>query len=294
MNYNFFIAGSMEPTRLRTFLADQFAVPEAEVDLADPDEVPVDARNWAAAVNGEYSRMSGDLDWSLDVYVQEGASAFPGEAELATSLAEQLGTVVLYAAQEPLPSAYWLAAPGGLVTRARLYPADDGEGIYHIDAVEQAVPLLPQVTQARIPEIIRENRPPAPLSQEFESRLRAWGEETVATGSPNWYAYTGLYSWERLTVRMTTGWPPSGWYPAEYYAENLELRDQLAALTAQLHEDVRGAFTAAVSRIDEHYRDATEDDGGRALSHALGVTQFSFSLRGWWWLRRPHSLPWDQ
>lgn len=293
MNYKLLIAGCMEHPRLRTLLAKQFAVQEADVDLADPDEVPVDARNWQAIVNCEYSRLYGDLNWSLDIWVVDGLPQLPTEAELATCLAEQLGTVVLYPAPEPLPSAYWLAAPGGVLTRARLYPVDEVENAYRIDAVEQAVPLLPQVTPARIPEVIRENRPPAPLAEDFESRLRALDEEVLETGSPSWYACTRLYNWERLAVRMTTGWPPSGWYPAEYYAENLELRDLLSTLSTQLHEDVREGFTTTLSRIDEQYREATEDDRGKALSQALGESQVTLSLRAWWWLRRPHVLPWD-
>ena len=54
----------------------------------------------------------------------------PSAAETAEELAYELRVLVLYDAGGVWPSAYWLAAPDGWRTRARVYdgPGDNDDG----------------------------------------------------------------------------------------------------------------------------------------------------------------------
>ncbi|SEK35048.1 hypothetical protein [Streptacidiphilus jiangxiensis] len=86
-----------------------------------------------------------DVVWAMEVFPLQGVAATPSERELCSALAEGLGQAVVFPAESFPPSAYWLAAPGGLVTRARLHDVDgigpDGDETgYDIDAVGAAVP----------------------------------------------------------------------------------------------------------------------------------------------------------
>ncbi|MEE4541330.1 hypothetical protein V2S66_05030 [Streptomyces sp. V4-01] len=58
----------------------------------------------------------------------------PSEPELAAALARVLGHSVLYPTESIRPSAYWLAAADGTVTRARLLDSDDEKPVYTDDA----------------------------------------------------------------------------------------------------------------------------------------------------------------
>ena len=62
-------------------------------------------------------------------------------AEATEELANELPVSVLYAVDGVRPSAYWLAAPDGPRTRARVYdgPGDNDDESLVIDAVERPV-----------------------------------------------------------------------------------------------------------------------------------------------------------
>jgi hypothetical protein len=87
-----------------------------------------------------------------------------------------------------------------------------------IDAVERPVALLPHVRVALQPEVIKDHEVPHPIADAFDSLL---GERGLIpeTGSDLWYATMRLRAWEALTVRMTSGWPPDGWYPRAYFEQ---------------------------------------------------------------------------
>jgi hypothetical protein len=92
-----------------------------------------------------------------------------------------------------------------------------------------------------------------------------------------------------MVARLTAGWPPDGWYPAGYYREDLTTRDELAAACDGLPEPARSELTQAMSKVDDRFRDATTDDGGRALTAETGPLPADAS---WWWHRIPDPPPW--
>ncbi|MFD8599023.1 hypothetical protein ACFV1L_28875 [Kitasatospora sp. NPDC059646] len=297
MTYNVLLTGMLPRDRVAAVLAELFRQPLDEVDVAGADDY--DDRNWDATVSCTYEPVHGDVSWALDVYVPDGHPVRPAESELAAALAEALGQPVLFAAAEHLPSAYWLAAPHGLLTRARLYESDDEDAGYTLDAVGRPVPGLPDVPVDRQPEVIREHRVATPVSDAFHAwtaergktaNAAAGGEQTEA----EWYARTRLGAWESLVTRMATGWPPDGWYPAAFYREDLELRDELTRTAAQLDGESATRFAEALTLVDDAFRTRTVEDRGAALAEATGLPRLELALRGWWWQRRPEPLPWPQ
>lgn len=136
-----------EVTELRALLAEAFGVPAQEVWIEDETPVPDRVAPVAAA---RRHAAPGDVAWLLDVSCADDVPRQPSEREFAVWLAGRLGSGVLFPAESFPPSAYWLAAPGGPVTRARVHDidADDAEGDligYAIDAVGAAVPGMPQL-----------------------------------------------------------------------------------------------------------------------------------------------------
>jgi hypothetical protein len=289
--YDLLLTGPLNADPLRTVLARMFAVTTDQVDLSpayDPD------RRWEAPVSCGYEPVLGDVHWHLEVITDEGAvTGRPTEAEVARAVADALGHSVLFPAEPFPPSAYWLAVPGGVTTRARLYEEDAGAGVdsgeegsrYVIDAVAAAVPDLPDVRVEAQPEVIREHRMPTPIADAF------------ATGTPSPDVRRlglALAAWESLTARMASGWPPDGWYPAAFFAEDLETRDRLGHALADLDPETSKQLGQALDRVDETYRATTTQDNGAALAQALALPRVELALRGWWWQRAPQPLPWRE
>ncbi|MEW1909443.1 hypothetical protein AB0442_13455 [Kitasatospora sp. NPDC085895] len=296
MTYNLLLTGDLDHGLIAAGLAEQFGLPTGEVDVAGADDY--DNRNWDAVVSCTYERVLGDVTWALDIHAAADRPGLPSESQLAAGLAGRLGRSVLFPAQESLPSAYWLAAPGGLVTRARLLIDDEDEVTYTIDAVEQAVPDLPSTPVQRQPEVIREHRPATPATDAFAAWLtehehsRGHGTDP-AEEEAEWYARTRLGAWESLAERMAAAWRPDDWYPADFYHEDLEVRDQLVQTVAALPQEVSARAAEALASIDEVFREHTVDDKGTAVSEALGLPRLDVALRSWWWQRRPNPLPWS-
>jgi hypothetical protein len=94
-----------------------------------------------------------------------------------------------------------------------------------------------------------------------------------------------------MVVRLTEGWPPDGWYPAKYYREDLETRDELESAVDALPEPTRDEVTQALSEVDRRFAEATEDDGGQALTAEAGPMPAGAYDR-WWWRRIPQPPPW--
>ncbi|HJP77852.1 MAG TPA: hypothetical protein VJ914_26515 [Pseudonocardiaceae bacterium] len=270
MTYDLFLIGDLDPARLAAAFASLTGVPAGAVDVAEEDS---DERDWDALVSCTYTQVDGDVNWQLDVYLNNVPTVVPSEADAAARLAEYLDQVVLYPAPIELPSAYWLVAPGGLVTRARLYRDDDDK--FQLAAVERAVPQLPSIPVARQPEVIREYRVPAPITASLGD-----------LAEPRVVALLG--AWENLSSRMASGWLPDGWYPAEYYGEDLGVRDQLERLPAE----VAGRVRAVLERLDENFRVLTIEDTDATLGGLLGISRIDLRLRDWWWHRIPDPVPW--
>ncbi|GLY06931.1 hypothetical protein [Actinoplanes sp. NBRC 101535] len=253
MTYDLLIVGELDPAHLRTVLAALADLPAEDVDVSPPG---VEERNWAASVLCTYEPAAGDVTWSLEI---DGKVAGPPVTTFAEELAARLGVLVLHVAQPIPPGSYWLVRPDSSRTRARV---EDYDASLVIEAVADPVAELPGVPVAAQPEVIRYHRMPTPITDE----LRDSGELPTALVS-------ALGGWEALVTRMTTGWPPDGWYPRDYFDDDLAARDELAALPDR--------FTPALDRIDQVYRAATSE-----LPDSAGEPR-------WWRRRVPDPLPWS-
>jgi hypothetical protein len=268
MGYDLLVAGDISFARLSAALARINEVPVDAVDIAEED---VEDRNWQAAVLCTCGRRTGDIMWSLDIYVSDAAGAQPSAAETAEELAYELRVPILYDADGVRPSAYWLAAPDGPRTRARVYDGPD-DGSLMIDALERPVASLPHVRVELQPEVIKDHVVPHPIADAFDA-----GVGELGLGDGLRYVTTRLKAWEALTVRMASGWPPDGWYPRDFYDQDLEVRDELSR--ASVPAEVAGSFQRALESIDAdfraHTREVATDPGGE-----------------WWWRRVPIPEPW--
>jgi hypothetical protein len=300
MSYNLFTVHRLQPSVIASALASVLRVTLASVDVADADG-DQESRDWGALVLCSYSDVFGDVSLALDIYVQDTVGHRPPESELALKFAAQARTTVFYPAQEFIPSAYWLATPDGLVTRARLEASDDQPPAYIVDAVEAPVPQLPHAQVMQLPEILREQKVPTPTTEEFLAAARAIRRSQGDQAAPELgdepgtaldKARTALLLWERLVRRMESGWEPSGRYPAEMYVDDLLMRDKLAQREAQAPEVVRVFLRQSIEKLDAIFVKHTLEDGGRALEAAREGSTAVVSGRGWWWLRRPKQLPW--
>jgi hypothetical protein len=274
------------------------SLPVAAVDVGDEGD---DARNWEASVSCTVVPLVGDLHWNLDVYLSKTILNPPSEPIAAAWLAERLHTVVAYEATPSPPSAYWLVGPDGRRTRARIYEEDSDDAVaYRIDAVEHPLSALPGLRVAALPEVIRNFRVPTPMTDRLREQWRSWlgqNEEAATVAKAVRDITTRMGAWESMVTRLEAGWPPDGWYPAEYYREDLETRDELAAITNELPEPVRGDVTQTLAEVDRRFIDATEDDRGQALATETGPAPIGSSgqsgdLDRWWWRRIPRPLPW--
>ena len=289
MVYDLLLARPCEPAVLMTALASSFTLPVDAVNVAEED---AEDRDWTASVLCTYAKRHGDIAMSLSITAIDEVSDRPSEATLALRLAEQLHTPVLYPADAFPPSAYWLADGQNRPARARLEPTSeldprvDDDLAWTIDAVDRPVPALPRLRVAPIPEVIRENRMPTPLRDSFADQT------AMTVGDALWHALSCLGAWEGFIGRMATGWPPDGWYPADYYAEDLGYRDELDELAPALLPELTTRLATALQELDQTYERLTVADGGVALAHALGLSVPDLASRGPLWRRRPERLPW--
>ncbi|MEC4016750.1 hypothetical protein [Streptomyces sp. H27-D2] len=283
MMYNVLIACDAVPTGLAQALANAFATPLGSVDVSPSSEL--EARNWDATVTCEYEGIRGDLDWMLTVYAAEEVAAHPSEESLSLALAQSLGVSVLY----PWGTLPWIrkvATPPGELTYARIEQPEGEEGEFRVTAVELPVPDFPGAAVGKLPEIVKDLPIPTPLADDCVPPIREAGWKNI---------HGLLANWERLASRMAAKWPPSGWYPADMYREDLECRDELENLIAPLPESARARIQDALMAVDSSYREGTVDDGGRALAARTdGLESAEIALRPWYWHRRPATVPWEQ
>ncbi|MEV4709433.1 hypothetical protein [Actinoplanes sp. NPDC049316] len=274
MNYGLLIFGELDRDRLAAALADLLSLTPDSVDVGDEGD---DDRNWDAPVSCTVTPLTGDLHWHLDIYLSNTLPTPPVESDAAAWLANRLRTVVAYESVPLPPSAYWLVGPDGQRTRARIYEEDsDDAAVYRIDAVEHPLVELPGLPVAPLPEVIHSYRMPTPITD----RLR----EHVAGDVSNL-----LGAWEAMVARLVEGWPPDGWYPAEFYREDLTTRDDLADVVEALAQPVKDTVERAVAEVDSRFAAATEDDGGKALAAATHDVPVADR---WWWRRISRPLPW--
>ncbi|WP_229071064.1 hypothetical protein [Actinoplanes sp. DH11] len=276
MTYYMFLLGSLDHARVRAALARFAGVAEDDVDISERD---VMERNWQAAVLVTCEPVEGDVTWSLDIYLRDGDF---GEKALGEQLAATLRAPVLYSAEAHPPSAHWLVEPDGSRTRARVYEGEDevDATVLIIDAVERPVAALPNVRVESQPEVIRQHRMATPIADGLQALL-ADESKNPAHSDALWEVMNDLKAWEAMTVRMTSGWPPDGWYPTEYWNEDLTTRDELTNDLKKLPEDLAETIAAAVTMVDDTFRAATDEIAGVAPDKA------------WWWHRAPEPPPWS-
>lgn len=263
--------------RIAAVLAEVAGVPMDSVGLAGSGEME---RDWQTPVLGTLQRMGGQLRLCVELWIDiERAGRVPSEAESASIVARSLETSVCYPGEDanPRPSAYWFALPDGRHTRVRWEdpdepPEDDEPYVVHFSATEHPIAELPDVPVMPIPEVIHDY----PLPE--DARL----------GIPE------LKLWDHLVVRIESGWPPDGWYPAEFYQEWLAYRDEITA------EDLDDAGRAGLAALDARFRALTIDDGGAALRAQLTdapIPDLAWAEpraigNGWWWHRITDPPPW--
>jgi hypothetical protein len=275
MTYDLLLAGGFDRATLAVALADLAGVTADAVDIAERAAVD---RAWDSPVLCTYEPVGGDLSWLLDIYFGPGAAQEPGVPVTAQLIAARLGTAVLWAAQEFPPSAFWLITPDGTRTRARVYDEDGDLAAYRLDAVEKPVPQFPSVRVEPLPEVIREHRVPTPVADE----LTAWlaDEDTVLPEDSHdavRQARIYLSVWEQLTERMAAGWPPDGWYPTDFFRDDLTIRDQLETALTRLPAAATRRFRWAIGRVDEKFK---------TLTHQT-TTPPAQGGAAWWWQRVP-------
>ncbi|MEV1025479.1 hypothetical protein [Streptomyces sp. NPDC050264] len=294
MTYNFLTVKPLDNQAVAEGLARCFGLSVQDVDVAD-EHTDQDLRNWDAPILCEKTTVHGDVTTSLDIYAQEGIQPRPSEPDLAAAFARAVQGVVLYPAEEILPSAYWLATDAGMITRTRLLASDDEDPSYTIDAVEVPVARLPQTPVTRLPEIVREQRKPTPVADRFGDLLSTLGAgDGNVPGTPQWQAKDCLGAWEQLVRTMGDDWAPANWYPADLYLERLEARDELETIRRQLTHQAVELLKLAVEPLDARFLELTIQDGTwinelPRPSKPGGATSQSHD---WWWRRRPDPLPW--
>ncbi|MEV5984001.1 hypothetical protein AB0L85_03185 [Streptomyces sp. NPDC052051] len=300
MTYNIFTAEHLPPSRISSALASSLSVEPNAVDVADFDG-DQDDRNWDALALCDYSHVLGDVALNLDVFVQGAVSHQQSEPDFAARFAAAAQTVVLYPAEERLPSAYWLVTPSGLVTRARLLVSDGERPEYSIDAVEAVVPELSGVRVMQLPEIVREQHVPTPTTSEFMHAVDLLRKEQGSpldpalvdeAGSPLYYSRVYLDEWEGMVRRMESGWQPAGRYPVELYGEALLARDRLEQLMGQLVRPVADLLRNSVGQIDDGFKMRTAPDDTWAAEAGVSRSLTDLGECGWWWRRKPLVLPW--
>ncbi|WP_274911325.1 hypothetical protein [Streptomyces sp. WZ-12] len=300
MTYNLLTVNQLLPGEIAEALATCFRVPVESVDVADADG-DQDARNWDAAVLCDYSQLRGDLALSLDIDIQNWVPERPAEADLALALSIKSGSVVLYPAEEKIPSAYWAVTPEPLVTRARLVQSDEEVVHFRVDAVEEPVAGLPNAQVMQLPEILAAQTIPTPATGQFVAVVEKLRESHDAEASgqledkPGTLIYevrTSLFLWERMVRRMESGWRPGGKYPIDLYRKDLALRDELAQLVKIAPPVTREALADSIQKLDDVLARCTvQDEDGLVIGRPSGA-HTEQAERGWWWRRRPDPMPW--
>jgi len=273
---NVFAVGEVEPADLRAGLADLLGVAAEAVDVADRDG-DQETRRWDAPVLCTYRVLPlGDLALELDLSVEDRAAGTRTEADLAHGLAVRTATPVLYPAQDlGLDSAFWVAVPDGRTVRCRLETIDsDEDTTYRVDAVEEPVADLPRATVESLPEALDAEPLETPVSDAFLSTY-----PTGTTASVEGRVHYGLRVWERLVRRLAAGWGPSGRYREDLFLRDLQARDDLARLLAEVDAGHAERLRATLARLDDEFRDCTEPGDHPATEH-------------WWRDRSPGNVPW--
>ncbi|MEU8207375.1 hypothetical protein [Streptosporangium sp. NPDC049046] len=88
--------------------------------------------------------------------------------------------------------------------------------------------------------------------------------------------------WAWLVAEIESGYDDM----VDEYTNDLYCRDWLAEAWPMLTHPVRAIWHSEIHPLDERFRAATVDDGGKAISryHRTVLKE------GWWWRRKPRNL----
>lgn len=126
--------------------------------------------------------------------------------------------------------------------------------------------------------------------QEEKARVAPWVAEKLT--EPTHSLRRRMQLWERLTARIVQDWPPDGTYLVDEYVNDLDTRDTLEQTAHELPPEAAGGFRAVLKRLDQEFREATEDDHGASIAWRMNEPTSALLLRAWWWHRRPANAPW--
>ncbi|MEU6255542.1 hypothetical protein [Streptomyces sp. NPDC047043] len=276
---NLFTVAELEPSALRSALAEFLAVPDLAVDVADTDG-DQEARRWDAPVLCTYRVLPlGDLALELDIHVADGTAGALTETGLAQGLAVRTATSVLHPALDlDLPSAYWVATADGRAVRCRLEAIDsDEDTTYRVDVVEEKVADLPRARVEVLPEVIEYEHIATPVSDAFLATY-----PTGTTASVEGRVHYCLRVWERLVQRLATAqWGPAGRYDRALFQRDLRARDDLAQLVTEVDDDHAEGLRTVLAHLDADFRTWTEPGAQEETAR--------------WWRQRtpsPRSIPW--
>ncbi|MBB5933927.1 hypothetical protein [Streptomyces zagrosensis] len=277
--------GSDSLDRLSVVLAGIFGTATGDVDVSSVDEF--DSRNWEAHVSCEYEGKEGDLQWSLSVYITDAVRVRPSEGQLAVEMARILDVPVLFPYEGSIPSVRRLADPDGHLLYARIQEPETDSGGLVVLQVERPVAAFPAAEVSMLADVVREHVIPTPIVEgAFSAQIALKGTGAVVR------LWERLLLWERLTYRLAHHWPPSGWYAADMYIDDLRARDEATLLARELGGGFEEAASQALIALDAKYDELTVDDGGKALLEASVVSAAEVHEGAWYWRRRPRSLPW--
>ena len=280
--YNFLTAAPKLPERIPAALREIFDVPQDSIDVSPQWEL--EFRNWDALVSCEYeSREGDDLQWAMSIYVTEDVEVRPREQDVAMGIAKALRAPVLFPEGQTVPSVWGLAQASGEFTHARLHEPEDEDEVLTVVEVEKPVPEFPNATVIKFSDIVWEVRFSTPLTDSHLGDVD--GEVDVEFREK-------MENWERLIKRMAAGWPPSNWYPADMYKQNLCERDEAQQLVYRLSSRTRGPALSLMEALDAQFTELTVDDGGAALVESQLATHEHVVQAAWYWRRRPTVVPW--
>jgi hypothetical protein len=128
--------------------------------------------------------------------------------------------------------------------------------------------------------------------EEQRASLAPWAAERLMESTRS--VGNRLRAWELLSTRLAVfGQTEDDYYLIDEYVNDLDIRDALERLRAQLPAGARTGFDALLNQLDQRFRAVTEDDDGEALRWRLNELASATAARKWWWKRRPAKLPWN-
>ncbi|MFD3703346.1 hypothetical protein ACFWUP_09385 [Nocardia sp. NPDC058658] len=201
----------------------------------------------------------------------------------ALQLSSELRMTVFFDEEGELSSIMYGATSRGLLIPS-LIDGDDESG-YWIERVGAPIPDFPNASVGEISDSGNRKWLTTPITDRIASEYQP--EVTPAV-------IDHLGHWELLIARMAENWPPSGVYLVDAFCADLTRRDHLDVLLGQLTEagkECRIGLVAAVSNIDDQFKNLTVDDNGSELAR-VGSFDGELSAQSWWWRRRPANIPW--